>query len=130
MFRFCSRVPLLLHSIPYHQELFLFKQPVRLLFFASLIFFVVCSSASFALIFPPLLLSRSRFRRVLVSSLFVFLVCVFFSFPGAANRAELREQVARQEREIALLKARVGESGDADEEGGSRLEVLEVGSCC
>lgn len=47
---------------------------------------------------------------------------------GAANRAELREQVARQVGEIALLKARVGEGGDAEEEGGSRLEVLEVGS--
>ncbi|CAM9103844.1 unnamed protein product, partial [Laminaria digitata] len=46
-------------------------------------------------------------------------------FEGAANRAELREQVARQVGEIALLKARVGDGGDADEEGGSRLEVLE-----
>eukprot|EP00904_Undaria_pinnatifida_P002033 jgi/Undpi1/11830/HiC_scaffold_4.g01529.m1 len=46
-------------------------------------------------------------------------------FEGAANRAELREQVARQVGEIALLKARVGEGGDAEEEGGSRLEVLE-----
>ncbi len=47
--------------------------------------------------------------------------------PGAANRAELREQVARQEREIALLKAQVAEGGGGpDGEGGSRVEVLEV----
>lgn len=45
---------------------------------------------------------------------------------GAANRAELREQVARQEREIALLKAKVAEGGHEDGEGGSRSEVLEV----
>lgn len=45
---------------------------------------------------------------------------------GAANRAELREQVARQEREIALLKAKLAETGEEDGEGGSRLEVLEV----
>eukprot|EP00752_Nemacystus_decipiens_P004800 g4368.t1 len=47
-------------------------------------------------------------------------------FEGAANRAELREQVARQEREIALLKAQVAEGGGGqDGEGGSRIEVLE-----
>lgn len=45
---------------------------------------------------------------------------------GAANRAEMREQVARQEREIALLKAKLAESGGEDGEEGSRLEVLEV----
>lgn len=48
---------------------------------------------------------------------------------GAANRAELREQVARQEREIALLKAQIAEGGGEDGEGGSRIEVLEVRSC-
>ncbi|CAM9506371.1 unnamed protein product [Ectocarpus sp. 12 AP-2014] len=46
-------------------------------------------------------------------------------FEGAANRAELREQVARKDREIALLKAQVAEGGGQDGEGGSRLEVLE-----
>ncbi|CAN0078951.1 unnamed protein product [Scytosiphon promiscuus] len=46
-------------------------------------------------------------------------------FEGAANRAELREQVARQEREIALLKAQIAEGGGEDGEGGSRMEVLE-----
>ncbi|CAN0468514.1 unnamed protein product, partial [Ectocarpus sp. 8 AP-2014] len=38
-----------------------------------------------------------------------------------ANRAELREQVARKDREIALLKAQVAEGGGQDGEGGSRL---------
>lgn len=58
-----------------------------------------------------------------------FLILLYFSNfnPGATNRAELREQVARQEREIALLKAKVSEVGGEDgEEGESRLEVLEV----
>lgn len=45
---------------------------------------------------------------------------------GAANRAELREQVARQQREIELLKAKLAEGGVEDGDGGSRLEVLEV----
>ncbi|CAB1120607.1 unnamed protein product [Ectocarpus sp. CCAP 1310/34] len=43
----------------------------------------------------------------------------------AANRAELREQVARKDREIALLKAQVAEGGGQDGQGGSRIEVLE-----
>ncbi|CAN0312776.1 unnamed protein product [Pylaiella littoralis] len=46
-------------------------------------------------------------------------------FEGAANRAELREQVARQEGEIALLRAQVAEGGGQDGGGGSRVEVLE-----
>lgn len=52
-----------------------------------------------------------------------------FFFLGAASRAEIKEKVARQEQEIALLKAQIADGGVEGGDGLSRVDVLEVRGC-